>query len=390
MTVIEVVALIIAAVGILKICYAYFGYALLLKLMRRDQEVRLPAGEFTPPLSVICAVYQGKETIRQKIENTFAGDYPADKLELVIVTDGSDDGTDEIVAAYPDARVRLIRQQPRQGKTASQKKGITAASHEILVCTDLTTMLERGSLREIVRPLADDTIGLVSSEDIWVGPDGQPTAAAQGAYVKYEMWLRDRESAVSSIVSASGCFYAVRRQYFEPIPDYLIDDIVIPMTVVEHGARAIHRREARSLVPMIPKARNEFPRRARMTLGGINALWYKCHLLNPLRYGWYAIQLASHKLARWLVPFWMLAVLITSTLAVMLHLQPVWLWGGILFAQIMFYLIALAGFLRRDHPATPAPVRLIYFLVSSNAALLLSWYYFFTSPKQTTWTQSRG
>lgn len=390
MTTLELVLLVIAAIAICKIFYAYAGYAVLLKFLGKPQPVSLPTADYTPAVSIICAVYQGKDAIRKKIENTFASNYPADKLQLIIVTDGSDDGTPEAIEAILDPRITLIRQTPRQGKTAAQKKGIAAARHDILICTDLTTMLEADSIRELVKPLADPSIGLVSSEDIWVNADGSPTKSAQGAYVKYEMWLRNRESSISSIVSASGCFYAVRKIFFEPIPDYLIDDIVIPMTVVEHGSRAIHRSEARSFVPMIPKADNEFPRRARMTLGGINALWYKCHLLNPFRFGRYAIQLASHKLARWFVPFWMLTLLIVPIVALLIGLSLRIVWGGMLFAQIALYLVALTGYLHRNDSKSPAPIKLIYFLVSSNLALLLSWYYFFTNPKQTTWSQSRS
>ncbi len=390
MTTLSIIFLCVTLIALLKIFYAYVGYAMLLKVIGKPKPIALPTAAFTPPVSILCAVYQGKDSIQKKIENSFASNYPSDKIEFLIVTDGSDDGTPEIIESIGNPRVKLIRQEPRQGKTAAQKKGIAAASHEILICTDLTTMLEPDSIRELVKPLADESIGLVSSEDIWVNSDGSATQSAQGAYVKYEMWLRNRESSINSIVSASGCFYAVRKKFFEPIPDFLIDDIVIPMTVVEHGARAIHRSEARSLVPMIPKADKEFPRRARMTLGGINALWYKAHMLNPFRYGLFALQLASHKLARWMVPFWMLLLLIVPTIAIVMNLEWRLFWGGLLFAQLLAYLVALVGYLKRNDGSTPAPIRLIYFLVSSNLALLLSWYYFFTNPKQTTWSQSRG
>ncbi len=373
--------------AVLMIGYTYVGYAVALKLMPKAPQPET-TGRITPPVSIIIAAYQGAGVIKQKLDNTLASDYPRANLEVIVVTDGSDDGTDTIVERYGDPRVSLIRQVPRAGKTAAQKKGVAAAKYDILIFTDLTTMLEPNSVRELVRYLEDPSIGLVSSEDIWVKADGTATESAQGAYVKYEMWLRNRESETSSIVSASGCFYAVRKMFFEPIPDYLIDDTVIPLTVAEHGFRCLHNADAHSYVPMIPSAGREFTRRARMTLGGINALMYKKTLLNPVKFGFYSIQLWSHKMFRWLVPFALLAALATNgNLAV--HNPPSF-WGLAMLAQVAFYGLAIFGYVRRNHPLTHKLIRLAYFFVSSNLALVLSWYQFFTSAKQTTWSESRG
>jgi cellulose synthase/poly-beta-1,6-N-acetylglucosamine synthase-like glycosyltransferase len=369
------------------IAYTYVGYAILLKLMPKAPRPEIE-GSFAPPVSIIIAAYKGAGAIKAKLDNTLASNYPAKNIEIIVIADGSEDGTDDIVAAYGDPRVSLIRQIPRAGKTAAQKKGVAKAQHEILIFTDLTTMLEPNSITELVKNLEDPTIGLVSSEDIWVTSDGTITESAQGAYVKYEMWLRDSESAISSIVSASGCFYAVRKMFFEPIPDYLIDDTVIPLTVAERGFRCIHNHTARSLVPMIPSAGREFSRRARMTLGGINALMYKKQLLNPFRFGFYSVQLWSHKMFRWLVPFAMIAALAANIGLAIPH--PVGFWGVALLAHLALYAIALTGFARRNAASTHKLIRLTYFFVSSNLALLLSWYQYFTSGKQTTWSESRG
>lgn len=374
-------------IAVLMVLYTYAGYALVLRLMPKAPRPEI-TGQFSPPVSIIIAAYKGAGVIKQKLDNTLASDYPRAKLEVIVVTDGSDDGTDTIVERYGDPCVSLIRQVPRAGKTAAQKKGVAAAKYEILIFTDLTTVLESKSIPELVKNLEDPSIGLVSSEDIWVKLDGTTTESAQCAYVKYEMWLRNRESEISSIVSASGCFYAVRKMFFEPIPDYLIDDTVIPLTVAEHGFRCLHHADARSYVPMIPSADREFTRRARMTLGGINALMYKKGLLNPLKYGFYSVQLWSHKMFRWLVPFGLLAALITN--ARLVSHDPLSFWGIAMLAQLGLYAAAVVGFVRRNQPSTHKLIRLSYFFVSSNLALLLSWYQFVTSGKQTTWSESRG
>ncbi|MDZ4722493.1 MAG: glycosyltransferase [candidate division Zixibacteria bacterium] len=371
------------------IFYTYIGYPILLRLMPKEKPILKPSnGNFAPPVSIIIAAYQGASAITQKLDNTFASNYPADKLQVIVISDGSQDGTDAVVESYPDNRVSLIRQIPRMGKTAAQKRGIAAAKYDIVIFTDLTTMLEPDSVKNLVSALYDTRIGLASSEDLWVSPDGARTESAQGAYVRYEMWLRDTESAVSSIVSASGCFYAVRKEYFEAIPDHLIDDIVIPMTVVERGSRGVHIREARSLVPMIPSAEREFTRRARMTLGGINALAYKYHLLNPFRFGFYSVQLLSHKLLRWFIPFFMIAAFISTALLALKSSSSVWI--AILIVQILFYTVAYIGYLQRRQQSNHKIIKLIYFFTSSNLALISSWYQFFTKSKQTTWSESRS
>ena len=264
-------------ISILLIIYTYLGYPILLYIMPvKNKNDGLTS--YTPDVTVIIAVHRGADIIKKKIDNTLASDYPEDKLEVIVVSDGSDDGTDEIIETYYNDRVRLIRQIPRLGKTAAQKKAVAEARNDVLVFTDVTTMLEKTSLRQLVSNLSNKHIGLVSSQDKWIGQDGSVTESAQGAYVKYEMWLRKKESEVSSIVSASGCFYCVRKKFFEYIPDYLIDDTVIPLSVVEKGALCIHDNKAISIIPVIQSARREFSRRARMSLGGINALIYNCLL----------------------------------------------------------------------------------------------------------------
>jgi len=376
---------IVVILSILIIAYTYVGYPLLLMLLPA-KKTTVAAEPFHPGVTIIIAVHQGERDIQKKLDNTIAVDYPPEHIEIIVVSDGSEDATSEIVEAYHDTRVHLIRQIPRQGKTAAQKKAIKNATQDILVFTDLTTMLEKDSLANLIQNLSDPEIGLVSSQDVWLSADGTRLESGQSAYVKYEMWLRDNESRVNSIVSASGCFYAVRKQFFESIPDYLIDDIVIPMTVVERGGRAVHNRRAVSLVPEILSADREFMRRARMTLGGINALAFKKHMLNPFRFGLFAFQLLNHKLLRWLVPIFMISAFVGNCMLIGAH--PAW--NLLLVAQVTFFLIAFYGYAHSKQEKMNKIVKLIYFFVASNMSLLLAWYQFFTQPKQTTWTESRG
>jgi cellulose synthase/poly-beta-1,6-N-acetylglucosamine synthase-like glycosyltransferase len=370
--------------SVLLIVYTYAGYPLLLALMP-ERSWPDHAG-CQPPVSIILSVFRGERVIEQKLKNTFDTDYPQQKLEMIVVLDGSDDGTADKLEALADKRVRVIRQSSRQGKMAAQKTAVASAAHDILIFTDLTTMLAPDSISRIVHHFGDPSVGLVSSHDIWVDENGQPASTCQGAYIKYEMWIRDRESAVNSIVSASGCFYAVRKRFFEFIPDYLIDDTVVPMTVAERGARCVHDKRAVSYVPVIPSADREFTRRIRIALGGINALMYKGRLLNPFRYGFLSIQLWSHKLLRWLVPVFMVLIFLAN-----LHLAgKSSLWNSLLVTQVTVYLIAFIGYWMREAKRTPRMVKLVYFFVSSNLALLCAWWQFLTNRKPTTWVESRS
>lgn len=377
------IAEILFYLSIVAIAYTYLGYPLMLLLKRQHLEKEQDNSPFEPEVTVIITAHRGAGHISAKLDNTLATTYPHGKLRVIVVSDGSDDGTDAVVEQYPDQRVSLIRQIPRQGKTAAQKKALQRTTTDIVIFTDLTTSLDADSIGQLLKPLANRNVGLVSSEDVWVQPDGTPTRTAQGAYVKYEMWLRDREASVSSIVSASGCFYAVRKEFFEQLPDYLIDDTVVPLTVVERGQRAVHCAKAVSYVPMIPTAGREFLRRARMTLGGINALMYKRRLLNPFKFGFYSLQLWSHKMFRWLVPFFMLTGFLTNVYLAFLDGD----WLLLLILQCFFYLAALVGRILRTPPTL---LKLVSFFVFSNLALLLSWYQFFTNPRQTLWSESRG
>lgn len=371
-------------ISVAAVLFTYFGYPVLLLLMTERPGTR-PQENFFPKISIIIPVYHGEKEIEAKLRNTIDTDYPLDKIEIIVIDDGVEDNTSAIVESFTEHEIKLIRQQPRAGKTAAQKKAVEAASHDIIVFTDLTTRLKRDSLINLLSRMSDMKIGLVSSNDMWMSADGKPLKSGQNYYVRYEMWLRDRESKVNSIVSASGCFYAVRKHFFKPIPDYLIDDIVIPLLVAEKRSRVVHNHEAVSYVPEVVGSQKQFVRRARMTLGGINALFYKKNLLNPFKYGLFSLQLFCHKLLRWLIPFFMIGAFLSNF--ILTFYSPGWFWLFVL--QFIFYGIALLGYLSQEKKNINKLVKIIYFFVSSNMSIVYSWYQFFFVPKQTKWDTSR-
>ena len=190
------------------IFYAYFGYPCILYILSlfRHREVKRDLA-YSPQVSFIVTVHNEEQRIREKIKNTLELDYPDDKLEIIFASDASTDGTDSIIESYK--QLKLVRAPERKGKEYAQKCAVDQASGEILVFTDVATMLDKDGLRQIVANFSDDTVGCVSSEDKFIDSDGQ--ISGEGAYVKYEMFLRNLESRVNTLVGLSGSFFAARR-----------------------------------------------------------------------------------------------------------------------------------------------------------------------------------
>ena len=290
--------------------YTYAGYPLCLLLLAalRKQDVKKAA--ITPRVSFIIAAHNEARRIRTKLENTLELDYPRELLEVVVASDCSTDGTDEIVGEYAQAGVRLCRAPERRGKEHAQRLAVDAASGEILVFSDVATMLDRSGLRNIVQSFNDPTVGCVSSVDRMMNAAGQPVG--EGGYVKYEMALRRLETRVNSLVGLSGSFFAARRSICTPWPIDIPSDFTTVLNAVGHGLRGVSDADAIGYYRDLADPGQEYGRKVRTIVRGVTALLKHLPLLNPFRHGLFAWQLASHKLCRWLVPFAMLIAIVTN------------------------------------------------------------------------------
>ncbi|HEX5514513.1 MAG TPA: glycosyltransferase, partial [Gammaproteobacteria bacterium] len=199
-------------IGLFGALYSYFLYPLLLLLVSRKRPLP-PEPVALPRLSMIIAAHNEAHRIRDKLENCLDLDYPAEQLEILVASDASSDGTDEIVTSYASRGVRLVRATERRGKEWAQLLAVQAAAGEILVFSDVATMLAPEALRRLAADFADPRVGAVSSEDRFVAPDGR--IVGEGLYVRYEMWLRRLESGVGGVVGLSGSFFAARREVCE-------------------------------------------------------------------------------------------------------------------------------------------------------------------------------
>jgi cellulose synthase/poly-beta-1,6-N-acetylglucosamine synthase-like glycosyltransferase len=279
--------------------YAYAGYpcALAALSLFRSREVR--KDDIRPSVSFIVAAHNEEGRLYEKLANTLAQDYPAHLLEIIVSSDCSTDRTDEIALAFGD-RVRLLRAHERRGKEAAQQLAVAAATGQILVFSDVATALAPDGISRIVRNFADATVGCVSSVDRFVDADGR--TSGEGAYVKYEMWLRGLESRVNCLVGLSGSFFAARREACRNWAADRQSDFNTLLNVVDMKLRGVSDPESIGCYRNITDDRREFERKVRTVVRGLSVLDGRLRMLNPFRYGLFSWQLASHKLCRWFVP----------------------------------------------------------------------------------------
>jgi cellulose synthase/poly-beta-1,6-N-acetylglucosamine synthase-like glycosyltransferase len=300
---VNVVPYVLIALPVAIFGWAYAGYPAVLWLASRFTSARpAPPDPSTWPLiSITIPAYNEAARIRSTIESLLAIDYPADRRQILIVSDASNDDTDRIVAEYADRGVELYRVAKRGGKTAAENAAAASLRGEIVVNTDASIRIQPHSVKALVRAFQDPTIGVASGRDISVGVEAEGNRGESG-YVGYEMWVRDLETRLGGIVGASGCCYAARAQIQRTVlRDDLARDFASALIARRLGLRAVSVNEATAVVPRTPSLRAETTRKARTMAQGLETLRYGASLMNPFRHGAFAFALASHKLARWLV-----------------------------------------------------------------------------------------
>jgi glycosyltransferase involved in cell wall biosynthesis len=369
------------AVALLAVVYAYAAYPLILWGLTKIRSRRPDKREIFPSVSIVVAARNEADKIRRKIEHTLALDYPKDRLEILVASDASDDGTDDIVKEFVGRGVHLVRAAERRGKEHVQGLALSVATGEIVVMTDAATILEPDALTQLVQNFADPSIGAVSSEDVVVDAAGNPTG--EGLYVRYEMLVRRLESDFHSLVGLSGSCFAIRRRLCASWPSHLASDFMGALHTARGGCRAVADASARGRFAAVGSPGAEMRRRIRTFLRGITVLMANVDLLNPFRYGRFAFQLASHKLARFLVPLLLLSMLVISGLASGDGLLRALFW-----LQLVFYAVGTVGgsvpFLQRN-----GLVRVAHYFTMVQWAMLVAWVKYLSGQQQVTWEPSR-
>jgi len=354
--------------------YTYIGYPLVLYVRSRCRSRQVRRASITPSISVIMAVHNEAAALPQKLHNLFALDYPADRLEIIAVSDGSTDGTNQILQDYTDQRLRAFILSPHHGKAVALNRGMQVAKGEITVFTDVRQLVECEALKCLVANFADLSVGCVSGELMLEDPGGPQSGAGVGLYWRFEKMIRRWESESGSVVGATGALYAARTSLLAPLPEgTLLDDVYQPLQIARRGARVVFESRARAWDRLAP-AQQEFRRKVRTLTGNYQLLQLAPWLLtrrNPLRF-----EFVSHKLLRLLVPFALLGFLAAS-----LSLSGP-LYRVAACAQILFYSLAALklGKPRRSIVKRASDAALAFILLNAAAAVALV--YFLTGKRQ--------
>jgi cellulose synthase/poly-beta-1,6-N-acetylglucosamine synthase-like glycosyltransferase len=362
--------------------YAYAGYPLLLMLIGLVRNRPIKKASFQPTVSFIITAYNEEKRIREKLLNTLRQDYPRELLDLVVASDCSTDGTDDLVRSFESSGIRLVRSDTKGGKEAAQKLAVDSTSGGILVFSDTATMLEPAAITMIVRNFSDPTVGCVSSVDRFIDTDG--TVGGEGAYVRYEMLLRQLETRVNTLVGLSGSFFAARRSVCRNWAPDLQSDFNTLLNSVRSGLRGVADPESVGIYKNLSDQKKEYERKVRTIVRGISVFMRSLSLLNPFRYHLFAWQLFSHKLCRWLVPFAMIAALAAN--AVLASSSS--FFQGTLVSQVVFYAVALAYLATKRLPSF-GMLRIPSFFVMVNLSILDAWIRYFRGERIVSWSPSK-
>jgi len=392
------------------ILYVYLGYPLLISALglirgRKVKKVRLE-----PFVTVLISAFNEEKVIEQTLRNKLEQEYPVGKLEVVVISDGSTDRTDEIVRKYEGERVRLTRQEPRGGKTSALNMAVPQAKGEIIAFSDANSIWAKDALAKLVANFADPGVGYVTGKMIYTNPDGTPIGDGCTAYMKYENLLRRLETRLGAVVGVDGGVDAVRKVLYKPMNPDQLPDFVLPLKVVEQGYRAVYEPGAVLMEPALKEARDEYRMRVRVSLRSLWALWDMRRLLSFSRSHvqtfpgsaasssspsdlptfprsvLFTLQLWSHKVLRYMC-FMFLIVLYFSNLA---------LWGEGDFYRVLFVLQNMAYLSALAFPIlekTGRSLRFLYlphYFALLNLASAHAFLKFIMGKKQITWTPRTG
>ena len=361
------------------VVYAYFGYPIALWLLGKlkTKEKIFSDGDFTPSVSIIIPAHNEERVIAEKLQNTFQLEYPGESIELIIVSDGSTDQTANIAQqANGPIDIRFFELKERGGKAAALNLGLEKSDSEIIVFSDSSIMLDKEAIRNIVKPFQDKCIGCVSGEDHIREGSGE------GAYGKYELFLRNQESKVYSIVGASGSFYAQRKSLVAPFIEGVAPDFLSVLNVAEQGYRSVTEPSAFGEMESVKSVQGEFQRKIRTFIRGMSALFLKKNLMNPFRYGIFSFLLISHKLIRWLVPFFLMLLFLSNAFI----LDGVF-YFTVMFSQVTFYILALLTYMN-DNLSNKLYGKIPLYFSIVNIAIFIAWFKYIMGVRQEIWDPS--
>ena len=367
--------------GVFIALYSYLIYPLLLALLQRKRLRATANPADLPPMTIIVTARNEERRIAEKLENTLALDYPRHLLEVLVASDASTDATEEIAGRFADRNVRVVRSPERKGKEHAQSLAIRESRNALLVFTDAATRLHPDALRLLAEDFADPQVGAISSEDELVSPQGE--VRGEGAYVRYEMWLRGLESNVAGLVGLSGSCFAVRKSVCDRWRTDTPSDITVALLCAQAGLRAITDGRVKGMYQDLKDESKEFERKKRTIIRGMTAVWELRESLHP-RNGLFALQVWSHKIFRWLVPIGILLALATS-----IALAPdSAVYRVFVILQLVAYAAAACAYLSVT-ARRMMPLRIALFFFVANIATAAAMWDFLRGVRIVTWNPSQ-
>lgn len=350
--------------------YTFAGYPLLLFVLSRFKAKPINRGQTEPKVAIIIPVHNAEHTIVEKIENCLQFDYPAEKTQIVVVSDGSTDRTAEIIKEYARDRVLFLDPGFRGGKVTAQNYAVQCCEADVFVFTDVSITTNPDCIRSIVENFYDDSVGAVSCRDALIGKDGKPEG--EGIYINYDMLVRRFTSAVGSLIGVTGGFYAVRREIakggwnpaFPP-------DFYVALRSIKRGLRVVEDSRVMAYYKVAAKGTDEFPRKVRTINRGMTAIFSRGNrcLLNPWKFGFISLEIISHKLLRWLAPFFFIqffaaSLVLSGHSVAMLFVAMI---------QAVAYLMGVVSFLVGGAMSDSRLLKIPTYFVMANFAIISAW-----------------
>ncbi|GAA3950054.1 glycosyltransferase family 2 protein [Pedobacter ginsengiterrae] len=375
------------------IIYTFVGYGFLLFFLVRIKRIFKKNYLFSdsaelPTVTVLIAAYNEENIIEEKITNTLELDYPKDKTQIIVITDGSSDSTPNKIAAYQD--VLLLHKDLRTGKMAAIKRAMPSVTNEIIVFTDANTFLNKSAIKELVKHYQNEKVGAVAGEKrIMVEELADASSAGEGFYWKYESLLKKWDYELYSNVGAAGELFSIRTELYQPVEsDTIIDDHMIAMRIAEKGYLIAYEPEAYAMETASANTKEELKRKVRIAAGGIQSILRLKKAANPFYYPLLTFQYISHRVLRWTVtPFLLIAALVLN--GIIAYKTDVFFYKTLFTAQILFYILSLLGmFFERKNIRIKAFFIPYYFCVM-NYAVVAGIIRFYRKNQSAAWEKSQ-
>jgi poly-beta-1,6-N-acetyl-D-glucosamine synthase len=352
------------------IIYHYVLFPAFVFILATIAKKPIEKGILFPVVSLVIAAYNEEKVIEEKIRNSFDLDYPKDKLEIIVVSDGSTDETPQVAANYKNKGVISLFDPPRRGKTAALNRAVSRARGEVVIFSDANSMYDPQAIKLIVRNFYDSSVGGVCGRKTIIENVERESSRGDSLFWSFESKMKIQQSLTGSITTGDGEIFAMRKELYKAIPDQVInDDTAITFNIVQRGYRVVYEPEAVSNEEASIVWKDDFNVKARMVCGGYQTLsLFSKMLFPPINY--FAIQFLSHKALRWFMPFLLIALYIVN----LFLMSGFYLYFIIL--QSGFYAIALFGLIGKKLPGTPKFFYFPAYFCSMNAAAAKGFVYF--------------